>query len=74
MWWGSPCDLALILCTSGEWAMVQRGEVQGIKEAVGGVTACVKQFVEQQRDTARVNATQHEGAIMHSPNTVDTTG
>lgn len=42
------------LLFSGEWAIVQSREVQDIKQAVGGLTACVKQFVVQQQGRARV--------------------
>ena len=34
--------------------MVQSGEVQGIKQAIGALIVCVKQFVEQQQGTAKV--------------------
>lgn len=41
----------------GEWATVQCSELHGIKAAVGGMTTCVKQFVELQKSTAKVNST-----------------
>ena len=39
---------------SGEWVIVQGGELQGIKQAVGALTVCVNQFTEQQQHTAKV--------------------
>ena len=45
----------MVFVISEKWASVQNGEVQDIKKAVGGLRACVKQFIEQQQDTARVS-------------------
>ena len=50
----SACTTEYWLLFPGEWAVSQCGEVQGIKQAVGGLAACVKQFAEQQQDTTRV--------------------
>ena len=44
----------MFIFVSGDWEIAQSGELQGISQAVGALTVCVGQFMEQQQCTAKV--------------------